>query len=213
MTRLRQGVIASSGHVPPATFRNAIAYQFSSTTPAFAFTGMAAGDLAIIYTQCVTSLPLTPAGWNFLRNDAWGASSFAAGIFWKVLTAGDISTGSVAFSGADAAGCGMIVAYSGATTPTFKTATTSLAGDATLVQTGFAKNASSRGVLSLVIDRDTPSAFSPPGAFAARIAASAQTNFTVGAYDELSGYVDNATVTFTGFAAVAQQHGVLIELT
>lgn len=214
MTRMRPGVVSSGGAgVPAAAFVAVAAYQFAAGNQDFSFAGMLAGDLAIVYCQGTTTFPLTPSGWTFVANDAW--NSLPAGVFYKVLSAGDITAGKQNFSPVDAAACGLIVAYRGPTVATYKTGTTSAAGANNLVQTGFAKAAGCKGIVTVVLDRDEPSPFVAPGLVNTRINAVAETNFAFGLYDILTvaSYADNSTLTFTGFTTGNPQHGALLELT
>lgn len=98
----------------PATIRGSIIQSANSST--FTVTwpvGTLAGDLAIIYAGHGFSL-LNPAGWIIIDNQA---GSNANGAIWaKVLTAGDISTGSVVVSSSSAYfGCIACVTFQGPT--------------------------------------------------------------------------------------------------
>lgn len=181
------------------------------------FAGMAAGQLAIIFGQG-TSGGSPPAltsgsGWTTISPADSGLYGYQSRIFWKVLSAGDISTGNVTI--ANIGGGIMSLAYANATSVSAKSMTESGGAASTLVLPGFTLSSNSAGVLALisaVFDNTTFSAPASPG-LAVRVGPVQPQNFSLEAADFTTpGDYPEQALTWTGFNPSAGQMGHLLEL-
>jgi hypothetical protein len=113
LTAASNGTGGGGGGTQPVRRASAI-YQFSASSYAAAFpVGSLAGDLCVIASNHGWNIN-TPAGWTSVSNLA--GSNTNGGAFYKVLTAGDISTGSVTISyGGSFDGCVGVVTYKAGT--------------------------------------------------------------------------------------------------
>lgn len=114
-------------------------------------TGTVAGDLAVISWMGNSTPTLT--GWTFGTAIAQGAGGFG-GLYWKVLTASDISSPQTATC--PSLGHWRVFTFRGPTVNTEKTTAASVAGT-TKSMTGFAKASGSAIILAYAGDRDTQS--------------------------------------------------------
>lgn len=211
--------VSASGHGSGASFQAVTNYQPTGTSQAFSFSGMAAGNLALIYINNVgNSAPSTPSGWSLLLPATWTDFGYRVVVFWRVLTVGDIATGSVTVTSLDAGlqSTGWIIGYAGPTTATLTSTTSSATNASTLAISGFSKVVGCLAILFFVQDSDHPSSFAAPGGLGivARLQYGAATAFTNGSYDILvpSTYTNGTGITFTGFATSTQQYGVVVQL-
>jgi hypothetical protein len=153
-------IIAMMG-VAPANFIGTNTYAPSGSSQSVSFSPAQAGDLAIIIG--VQSVFSTPSGWTLAGTEAWG--SLTNRICYKVLTSGDISTGSVSVS-TIAGGLVMILIYRGATVATI--VSSKVGSSTSLSVDGFTKNPSSRGVLTYVSEGGITDTIARPSGSASR---------------------------------------------
>ena len=197
----------------PAAYVTSTAYQFTTTSQTFSFTGLAAGNLAILYVQNVDNAPATPSGWNSITEANWGGTGYHVGVFYKLLDSTDISSGSVTGTNLEANGFGVIIGYSGATSAAGRVVADSTATGSTLTVGGFATAGNWVGNVYLIGDRD-PSGTAPASTGMTSRMSFGATFFGFSLWDILSPvtYVDNTAVVWTGFPTTFQQHGILLEL-
>jgi hypothetical protein len=177
--------------------------------------GTAAGHLAIIIeTYCSNATP--PAGWALRGSFNWTLYGYLQVVIRKVLTAGDISTGSVSLTGlAAVGGTIMLLVYSGPTECSVVSTTESAAGATDLEIAGFTKTAGCKAIVAYVSDRDPSSPIVPPGTVVNRIANFNGTFFTSRADDILnpSNYVDGTKLIYTAFEGTNGEIGQILQLT
>lgn len=172
----------------------------ATATQAVSFAGAAAGNLAIIIVHNSSSaIPSTPAGWSLVDSFSWVTFGYHSGAYAKVLSSGDISTGSVSLSGFDTTDSIVIfLAYSGPTT-----ATAVGRGDTTSSSVsipGFTKNAASKGIVTYALSRDTSATLTAPGIVTSRSGLLSVTDFK-GRADDVTNpanYTNGSAITYTG---------------
>ena len=178
-------------------------YTPSTSSQAVSFSGAAAGNLAIIIVSNSTGgFPPTPAGWTSLGGYTWPVYSYNDTAFIKVLSAGDISTGSVTLTALNTDSTVQILFYAGATTAAVvgSAATSST----TVTIPGFTKNANCKGIVLYCTTRQTVASPSAPGTAVNRIANFASANFKSRADDILnpSNYVDGSGLPYTNAGSI-----------
>lgn len=204
-------IMMSGRHV--ARFIKATAYPVSANPQNVSFSGASAGQLAVVMTTASSSAGIaTPSGWTLAGTYSW-ALSYKTQVFYKVLSAGDISTGSVNF--AAAAGDIIIAAfYAGAAVASVKSTQEATTSSVTIA--GFTKNTGCKGILSIGVDNDPVGTPTPPGSMTARTAVSASSFFSARLADFAAplSYVDGTNETWTGFRGSGPSRiAQLIELT
>lgn len=207
------GVQASAGSVMAAQFVGAANNNGGAASQAVTFPGSpVATDFAIIMCWAgfsdTASISGGAGGWT-KSTITWTNYGYYSSIFYKALASGDLAGVTVNNGGNSPI---VVMVYRGPTTLAVKSTNTGATGS-TLALTGFTKNASCKGVVTIVHDRDPVGGFSPPGTFTSRTI-SAYVFFAAGSADILTpaNYTNGTTVTWTGFSTGTDQVGWLIEL-
>lgn len=203
------GVFATGGS--RASFGVGTGYSVSGASQVVSFAGAAAGQLAIIIVNFATSAS-PPAGWTQVTNFTWPTFGYRTCVYYKVLTAGDISTGSVTVTGLQTTATCMALFYAGASAlASVQTATTTTAS---LAIPGFTKSVNCKGIVGYCTTRAVASTPGAPGTMTNRIANFATANFKSRADDILtpSNYTNGSTLTYTT-VGTTEAAGGLLELT
>lgn len=180
------------------------------------FTGMAAGDLCVVWAVGASGSPPTlgggSTGWTSVTLTT--PAAFAGRLFWKVLTGGDITTGfmQVVFNDQDG---GLLLGYRRATGVTVAQTNTGTGTGLTL--SAATPIAGTAGVVALVGDQDAGAAFTAPSSPGLATRLGPGTDMGQGAraaYDfiEANDY-PVANLTWAGFTNSADQWGHLLWLT
>jgi hypothetical protein len=170
-------------------------------------TGTVEGDIAIIVLESNTA-PTISAGWTLSDGQPIQSPSTLY-LSMKKLDAADVSsppsyTGSLGYA--------TVYVYRGGNSATIKKQVAAPTGS-TLSLDGFIKASNSRKVVSLVCDRDPGSNPTAPSGMTSRDRTQA-TYFMMEAADiDPAGYINNASVGWTGFSATYGQAGFLVEIT
>lgn len=199
------GFNAGSSAPPPATLVSATGYVSGATSKAIPFTGAVAGDFAVILIDYGAAA--TPVGWTLFASATWQSHGYEARVFTKVLTAGDITTGSVTFTGLTGESSMKATFWRGAT---FLRLAQSFEGAGAVSALGFTKSPDHLGVISEITSRAPASAPTTPATFTNRIANFASSNF-MSRLDTSSAYVSGAAVPYTMSTAFGSM-GWLLEL-
>ena len=208
----RAGVLATTRTA--LSFVGASVVTATSTAQAITFpVGTQTGDLAIVMCWAgiadTASISGGAGGWT-KNTITWTNFGYFSSIFYKTLAAGDVGGVTVNQGNNNAM---VILVYRNAAAVSVK-ATNPGSATTSLSLAGFTKNASCKGVVSIVQDRDPTASFAPPGTFASR-ALGVGVNFASGGADIVnpSNYVDGTNVVWTGFVNTFDQVGWLLELT
>lgn len=137
-------VIALMGGVGSAVFVTEHGQYMSGSSLALSLSGAQAGDLALIFGLGISNTP--PSGWTLVFDQLLNTAHRV--VFSKVLTSGDISTGSVTVSGAANQPVAVAI-YRGATTATKVASTSDNTTDVTV--SGVTKAAGCRGIVTAAI--------------------------------------------------------------
>jgi hypothetical protein len=165
------------------------------------FTGMSAGDLALIFVIEGSTTP--PSGWSLVQSSTAGTpGTYATATFAKVLSSGDISTGHVTLTGGGTGGAICIAAWRGPATAVQASAATGGNGGTSLSIPGFPRNHSARAVVTYVLDAATASPTAPTGATGR---ATYGSGVSIGVADFLppTAYHSNTALVWTGLASLA----------
>lgn len=197
-------LIAMMGGLFPASFVTEHHYAPATASQAVSFSGAQAGDLAIIIVENSAFSISTPSGWTLVDSYAWATFGYHTAVFSKLLTAGDISTGSVTMTGLDAAdSIVMFLAYRGAVTVTAVSNADVQTSNITIP--GFTKNSASKGIVTYCQSRSPASTMTPPAGAASRTARLQTANFSARANDILADYVDGTGLTYTAANPALQE--------
>lgn len=196
------GVLASGAAGSGAAYITEHHYS-PATSQAVSFSGAAAGQLAlIIVSNSLTAAPSPPAGWTSLGSYTWATFGYKDTAFWKILSAGDISTGSVTVTGLGSDGTLEIVFYSGVTS--IALVGTGDSTTSTVNIPGFTKSGSCKGIVTYCTTRATGSSPAAPGTATNRVAVFGAGNFKTRVDDILnpSNYVDGSDLPYTNVGAL-----------
>lgn len=215
--RAAAAMLISQGEQARFIAGSVVAATGTPETATVSFSGMAAGDLAVIFAKGITSTPSTPSGWTAISLAATGGGANHPVIFWKLLSSGDISTGSVTISasGSNDMQGALICAYRYATSVTLKSSTESATNATSITLPAFSLSPASAGVLFFVEDDLVcGGAFLPPAVGIVTREGPTQCRFFyLAAYDFTtpSDYPE-ASLTWSNFATGGQQDGYVLEL-
>jgi hypothetical protein len=168
----RNGVLAAAGG--GFQFVNASANEINSA-PSEVFSipsGAQAGDLMFVSCAAYATDTITVtsgSGGAWTKNtvqDLVSGNGYYYSILYRVLTSGDISTGTVTVGTPNGASTCVLAVYRGASAVAVKASQAGNTTDPTL--TGFTKNASCKGIVTVVLDRNYTNNPSPPGTFTTR---------------------------------------------
>lgn len=216
------GVYASSGSTA-ASFVSVTGYNVTAgnTSQAVAFSGAQAGDVAFIHLAYAgtgfdtATISGGAGGWTKASQvDAAGFPYYATN-FTKALASGDLGGVTVNFPNLEALNTTIVIVmvYRGASTATLKASASSTT--TTLSLAGFNKSGSSKGIVSIVSERDVTANFIPPGTFTARGSYTSSTQWRGRGADitNPSNYADGTNVVWSDFLTSFPQIGFLYELT
>lgn len=205
---------SSGGGGGGAAFVVAGTYDPTGSTQSVSFSGASAGNLALIFA--VTSGPITAPGWAALTPYSWATEGFIQSILWKVLSSGDISTGSVTVSGVNSNFPVLFAAYSGASTPSV-VSTGDVSSDGPLTIPGFTKAAGSKGIVTyMMLFQARPGTLVQPGLATMRIPTYSTSFFMAALADILpsSSYTNGSSLVWTGAPTfTVEQVAQAVELT
>lgn len=213
------GVFASgsSGGGGGPAFVTATGYLLVATSQVVSFSGAAVGDLAII-TVLTSTTPVTISGWTALPPFSWNVEAVQS-VLWRVLTSGDISTGSVTVTGLNVGVPLMFAAYGGVTSAALKS-TGDLEGPGALSIPGFTKSVSSKIIVTFMFLFSSSPASGPlvaPGLSTTRIPSfPSSADFLACLADILpsSSYTDGSALVWTGSSVDTQEQvAQAVELT
>lgn len=203
------GVLAS-GSAASTSFVTAASYTPGGASQVVTFAGAAAGNLALVVVSFASGTA-TPAGWTLVGSYTWVAFGYVQSVYSKVLTSGDISTGSVTFTSTQNGGTVMAAFYAG---PTVATIVSTSDGTPDAAMPGFTKNAACKALVAYATDRSPTSSITAPGTMTARIAPFVSV-FFVSRLDDIltvSNYTNGSTLTYAG-TGIFEIVGQVIELT
>lgn len=179
--------------------------------------GVEVGDLVVVWAIDISS----GATLTTTSGSAWSKQSVSPAIaFWKILDATDVANAWTLSSAAADGAQALRYRGNGTTAATVKATTSNGGGNSTLTLSGFAKAAGHRGVIALYSQYSgDPSAgdgatIAVPSGFTER-----RRDYSTGDFfaaliaDRLGGYVDGASVQFTGANTGPNKVGVLLEVT
>jgi len=210
------GVLASGGAGSSgAVFVTSANYDRpGSGSQAISFSGMSAGQLAIIWNVSNGARP-SASGWNAINTGAYNLG-YPVTLLWKVLTSADISAGSVTVT-ADA-GFFTVQAWLGPTSAAVVSAADANGAPGYVTIPGYTKSGSFKGLIGLASLQNNGSGATTlvgPGTMVNRISNYQSTFFLATVADILNpaNYTDGTAITFTANGSYFGLYGQLVELT
>lgn len=185
-------------------------------------TGLTVGDLVFVWAldiaAAATLTTTSGSAWTALDvGISAGSTNGNSSLFWKVMTATDVSNSwTLSSGGADDGIQAVRYIGNGADTVTVKSAVANGVGGTTLSLTGFSKTAGHYGVIAVfgAPENAGVGGIVAPSGFAERMRdSSGSPDFAAIFTDNLGSYVDGAAVQFTNCDTAAVESGILVEVT